>query len=124
MLREQDAEFFAAVTTDEPFKPGGRKQDSRDTLEHAVAGAVAEAVVDALELVHVDHDASDAARLAAGDPRPHGVELFEERPAVQTSRHRVGRRELAELYVLAFDLVARFLEREVHLLDFGDIIKR
>ena len=91
---------------------------------------MAEAVVDRLEVVDVDHDEAHGVAVAhrAG---PVGFQLLEERAAVEAARERVEGGQFVQLAVLPLNFVARLLECREHfghfdvlLLDFGHIVER
>ena len=63
---DQDRELVAAEARGRVGRPHGLQQADGDRLQHLVAGGVAEAVVDRLEVVEVEEDDGDAGALARG----------------------------------------------------------
>ena len=93
---EQHGELVAAEAGGGVARADARRQPLRDLVEHLVAGRVAEAVVDGLEVVEVDEDDRQPVVLAprAGDGVAHA--LAEQR-AVGEVGHRVVERLVGEL---------------------------
>ena len=85
---EQDGELVAAEAGDRVRRANGALEAPRHLLQHRVAGRVAEAVVDGLEVVQVDEH--DADRRAAAD-RAHDrvLDAVGEQRAVGEARDRV-----------------------------------
>ena len=84
-----------------------RLRRRRHGLENLVASRVTVGVVDRLELVDIEHDATK--RLTAAlDQRPGFLEPLQREPPIRQARQRVGVRELFQLLVqgrqLAVDL--------------------
>src|SRR5688572_30976052 len=65
-LRQEDRELLAAVARGKVDLTDGRAQDVGEGLEDVVAGLVAVAVVDLLEVVEVGEDEREAAAEALG----------------------------------------------------------
>ena len=89
-LREQHGEFVAA-------EPGGGiavaqagEQASRHALQHPVAGRVAQAVVDRLEVIQVQHHDGGHALFAAGQRQRLGEPVAEEFAVGQVGQRVVG----------------------------------
>jgi len=70
-------------------------------------------VVDAFEVVEVDHDAGDGARGTVGRI-PDAIEFAEESAAVQTACQGVAGGEPFQFEILPFDLVAGMAELLQH----------
>src|SRR5581483_9379244 len=70
----QHDELLAAVAADDVRRARGGADDARELAQDDVARLVAEPVVDALEMVDVDHDHADRA------PVPAGAEDLEPEP--------------------------------------------
>jgi len=64
-ITEDDAEFIAAEACDEVRSPWNAADAQRHFAQGRIAGAVAVAVVDALESVHVDDEDAQGVNLAA-----------------------------------------------------------
>ena len=64
-LRQHDGELLAAVAREHLVATDARLDDARELLQHEVAGEVAVDVVDLLEVVDVEHDERQVARVAA-----------------------------------------------------------
>src|SRR5207237_795064 len=63
-VRQQDAEFLAAVTADQVAFAHHRAQGFSHLLQHLVADAVSVGVIDRLEVVDVHHHAAEAVAIA------------------------------------------------------------
>src|SRR3954471_6105996 len=85
---QQQCELVAA----EAERLAGLPQAGREPREDAVAGRVAEAVVDPLEVVHVDEAEGQRQRLLLRVPQL-ALDPFVEMPAVAEARQRVGQRQ-------------------------------
>ena len=93
---EQDGELVAAEAGDRVGRAHRRLQPPRDLLEDGVAGRVAEAVVDRLEVVEVDeHDADRGA--AAQRAHDRVLDAVGEQRAVGEARDGVVERLVREL---------------------------
>ncbi len=93
--RHDHAELLAADAADDVRAAHGVARDARDLDEHLVAGTVAVDVVDALEVVEVEHEDRDRVVRARG-PRQLGAQPFVEVAVVVEAGQRVGLREVLE----------------------------
>ena len=122
-LAEEHGELLAAPARDAVVRPDRVAQAAGDLDQHAVAGAVAERVVDLLEVVEVEeHEAA----LVAGLERERDV-LAEREPVVRAGDD-VGARlllgldaQLAELGVGAAQLVDARLQAPLELAPVADV---
>ena len=93
---EQDGELVAAEAGDRVGRAHRRLEPPRDLLQDRVAGRVAEAVVDGLEVVEVDeHDADRRASATRAHDRV--LDAVGEQRAVGEARDRVVERLVREL---------------------------
>ena len=77
-FREADDKFVTAHAADDvAFAEAGAKAEG-GSLEEAIAGVVAEGVVDVLEAVEVEHEDGDAALVAGGESDGLGDAVLEE----------------------------------------------
>ena len=128
-VRQDNAEFLAAVPADQVHLAEILAQQSRDHADHPVAGGVAVAVVDQFEMVDVAHDAGQLAAVALG----HGeqpLELAVEGPPVEQQGERVVAGEEFQLAVFRLHLFGGQVEladRPVEFLvapfQFGDVVE-
>ncbi len=89
-------ELLAAIAAGQVHRPHVAGQANRELAQHLVAGVVAEAVVDLLEVVDVQHQGGD--RLAVLDgPGHQGVELGGHVAAIVQAGELVGDRRLQAL---------------------------
>ncbi len=84
-LLDQDGELVAAEAGDRVGRADGVAQAMRDLLQHRVAGGMAEAVVDRLEVVEVDEDHAHR-RLLAGRAGERVADAIGEERAVGEAR--------------------------------------
>ena len=106
--RQQDGELLAAVAGDEVVPPQfAPRQTCGDRLEAGIAGRVAVAVVEPLEVIDVDHQEGERlAGLRAGTPL--GTQSRVERAPVGDPGEPVELRQRLELPVLLDqDVLAR-----------------
>ena len=93
---EQHGELVPAESCDRVGRANGGGQAPPDLLENEVAGSMAEAVVDGLEVVEVDEHDGDGGRASLGAPERVLDAVGEER-AVREVRHRIVERLVGEL---------------------------
>src|SRR5690606_17579527 len=93
--RQQDHELLAAVPGRDVAAAYPRADPPRDSAQHVVADEVAEAIVDRLEMVDVDHQARERSLLAAA-PRELLLEAGLEIVPVAPARQRIGQPALHE----------------------------
>ena len=98
--RHQHQELVAAPAEHVVGLADVADQERRDLAQHAVAGLVAERVVDALEPVDVDEQQRQRDAVAAV-PLELAADDFVEEPAVAAAGQRVGRRPSAAARVCA-----------------------
>ena len=94
-VRQDDRELLAADARDEVHRPHGVEQGPGDRTDHLVAGAVAVAVVDALEVVDVERE-QQRRLAAAGDAVDLARERQLEAAAVGDAGQRVAARQVDE----------------------------
>src|SRR5690606_37418830 len=71
---DHDAELLAAVAADDRLRGEDLLEQAAEDAQHAVAAAMAEAIVDRLEVVDVDHHQRDRAGLTvAATQHPRGA---------------------------------------------------
>ena len=97
-------ELFATPSCDKIFGADARLQPLSDLLEHEVAGWMAFAVVDVLEVVNVEHQHSHRVRVARGTARVV-VQLLIDVPAVVAPGQGVDAAQVVELRVALVQLV-------------------
>jgi hypothetical protein len=109
---EEQRELVAGEAADHRVRRQGARQPLGQHLEHAVARAMAEGVVDLLEMVHVEVQQRHR-RAAAQVPRDRLLQQVLELHAVRDLRQRVVAREVADaaLGALAVGDVARHEDR-------------
>src|SRR5206468_3168363 len=99
---EDHHELLAAVTRKEVAVPNPCRERVREEAEHTVADLVAEALVDAAEVVEVEQDRRAGTSLLRRDPQAQRVLAFDGRiemaPVVNPRQH-VGDRRVAGLLV-------------------------
>ena len=95
-VRDEDRELVAAQTAEELVAPHLARHLARDPDQHRVARAMAERVVDVLEIVEVEEEQREA-RAVALRVRDHARELFVEAVAVVEAGQRVALGEIDEL---------------------------
>src|SRR6185436_12287180 len=90
---EDHAVLFAAVPADEVHFRHVAPDRLRDERDDSVPGAMTESVVDALEVIDVDHRAAQRLLL---DPRrlERTSERIEERTSIQTAGERIVRSQV------------------------------
>ena len=93
---DQDGELVSAEARGRIGRPYGFEQTDRDLLQHLVAGGVAEAVVDRLEVVEVEEDDGDA-RALARRARQCVLDPVGEQRAVGQAGHCVVERLVCQL---------------------------
>ena len=91
LVGHDDRELLAADPADGVGRAHGREEDRRDLREHVVARRVAVDVVDALEVVEVEHHERDR-RLFGRREEEHLAQPLVERAVVPEARQRVGLR--------------------------------
>ena len=101
-LRHEDCELVAAETRNNVNGAHVLADGVGDRLEESVAGAVAVAVVDLLEVVHV-HEGDCEGVLVPARAVDLGLGQLDERPAVQSVRQVVGARQLALVFEREFE---------------------
>src|SRR5262249_5670944 len=89
-LREGNDELFAAPPRDEIALAGDARQDGGPTLQHRVAGVVAERVVHLFEVIDVEEEHAHR-KERAGAPGP--LDPLDERTSIEEAGERVGRSE-------------------------------
>ena len=94
--RQQDRELVAAEAGDDVGRAQPLAQHARDARQQAVAGGVAEGVVDGLEAVEVEHERGALGAVAA-HVREVPRELLLEAAAVREPGERVVVGEVAQL---------------------------
>ncbi len=98
-VRQVDDELLAAVARDHVTGPQGARAYLGQRLDHQVAGRVAEAVVDLLEVVDIDHQHGELVAAAPG-PRLFLAREFEERAAVEHAGQRVDQRQAPQIVLV------------------------
>ena len=86
-----DRELLAADPADGVAAPDGAEEDLGDLREHLVSGCVAVDVVDALEVVEVEHHEGDGGAIDGGLDELE-AETLVERTVVPETRERIGLR--------------------------------
>ena len=99
-------ELFAAVAAHQVGAACAVLQRRRHGLDHAVPERVAVAVVDRLEVVDIEHQATQRRAVRARLAQQLGKAVVEG-AAVQATGHRVARGQAQQGLVLAFDLALR-----------------
>src|SRR5215211_3216263 len=101
---QQDEEFVPALAGDDVAGAGGGLKACSHGDQKLVAGGMAEAVVDELEVVEVDEEHGDGAALlgTAGDGR---IQLFLEGDPVRQGGQRVVEGDVVELASCLFERV-------------------
>src|SRR5207249_1295919 len=85
-LREQDDELFAAIPGHDIATPHGSKEAAGNLNQDPVAGLMAVAVVDPLEVVDVDDEEADAAVVPGRTVDLDTEHLFEEATVVEVGQ--------------------------------------
>jgi hypothetical protein len=101
-LGREHAELVAAESGDGVLGAHRMGECLRDVAQEVVAGAVAEAIVERLEAVEVDHDERERT-LHTAVARDLMVGLGEQRPAVGDPGEGVGEGEVTQVVALALD---------------------
>jgi uncharacterized protein (DUF1778 family) len=107
--RREDHELLAAVARAQVAAAHRAVQDLRDPQQDLVAGRVAEPVVQALEVVDVDHEDRERLLRALDAPDLAREVVLEEAVVVQP-REPVGDRELVQHFVRLLEAVVAVLE--------------
>jgi len=111
-VKEQNKEFFAAVADDGIFLTTEHTHEMCDLFEYAVAGVVAVAVVDILEVIDVEHQTRHG-NVVAGRLGEPCFEEGIERAAIVGAGERVGQGEFGQTFVFFEKLIQlQFLSDE------------
>src|SRR6056297_493505 len=94
---------------------------ARDSAQHIVAHLVSVGIVDAFEMVHIDHDCRQLLLLISC-LSPKLVKLFEKSAAIQTASQSVLGGQDLEFAVLAFDFIATDPQQAEHVFQFCSML--